>query len=74
MRKMSVEERKAHIEAMAKERESIQKEINGLSKARRKYVAEKQKAEAESGEETLDSAMIKAVREQAKKKDFKFDK
>ena len=53
-----------------KERETIQKEINELNEARRKYVAEKME---ESGDNTLDAAMIKAIRVQAEAKNFKFN-
>lgn len=72
MKKMSKDERKKFIESMGKEREKLQKKINELRKARDKFVAEKRKKMA--GNETLDSAIIKAVKEQAGKKNFKFEK
>ncbi|MCK5058644.1 MAG: VWA domain-containing protein [Candidatus Aminicenantes bacterium] len=72
MRKMSIKERKEYIEKLKKEREEIQKKIQQLKKERDKYVAEKRKKMA--GENTLDTAMITAIREQAKKKNFKFEK
>ncbi len=72
MRKMTMDERKAHIEAKAKEREDLKKQINDLNEERNKHVAKKKRELSKSGEDTLDSAVIKAVREQAKKKNFKF--
>jgi hypothetical protein len=72
MRKMSIKEKKEYIGKLKKEREEIQKNIQQLKKERDKYVAEKRKKMA--GENTLDTAMITAIREQAKKKNFKFEK
>lgn len=72
MKKMSKEERKKYIKEKAKEREELQKKINELRKARDKYVADKRKKMA--GDDTLDTAIIKAVKEQAKKKKYKFEK
>jgi hypothetical protein len=71
MKKMSKEERKKYIETKRKEREIIQKKINQLRKERDKYVASKRKEMA--GENTLDEVVIKAVREQAKQKKYKFE-
>ncbi len=70
MKEMTLEERKKYLSEKAKERESIQKEINELNEARRIYVAEKT---LEMGDNTLDAVMIKAIREQAESKNFKFD-
>ncbi|MCP5047185.1 MAG: VWA domain-containing protein [bacterium] len=72
MKKMSKEERKTYIEKKKKERDQLQKKINSLRKARDKYVTEKRKKMA--GEKTLDSAIIQAIKEQAKKKKYKFEK
>jgi len=63
---------KTYLDQKQKEREKIQKEINELNDKRSKYVAEKKKESAE--ENTLDAVMIKAVREQAVKKNYKFKK
>jgi hypothetical protein len=71
MRKMSSEEQKEHVEKMAKERSQIQAKIAELNAQRKKYVAEQMKKQHGS-EKTLGSAAIRAVREQAKKKNFKF--
>ena len=57
---------------MAREREKIQKEINRLNTERKSFVAKKMKELSKSGEDTFDSAMIKAVRKQMKKQNFQF--
>lgn len=72
MKKMSKEERKQYIEKKKKERTDIQAKINRLREERDKYVAEQRKKEA--GDKTLDQAMIDAIRAQAEKKNFKFEK
>ena len=51
----------------------FRQEIRRLNAERNKFVAKKQKELSEQGEETLDSAMIKAVREQASKRNFRFE-
>jgi hypothetical protein len=63
---------KTYLDQKQKEREKIQKEINELNDKRSKYVAEKKKENA--SDNTLDAVMIKAVREQAVKKNYKFKK
>ncbi|MCU0332547.1 MAG: VWA domain-containing protein [Ignavibacteriaceae bacterium] len=70
MQKMSLEEQKKYIDDKAKEREKIQTEINKLDKQRRDYIA-KQLAENKQ-ENTLDAAMLKIIRDQASKKNYKF--
>ena len=70
MKKMSVQERKAYIDKMEKERESIQNKINKLNEDRSKYVA--QKMLENKNDNTLDAVMIKTIREQAKQKNYNF--
>ncbi len=65
-------EMKKYVEVKKKERAVIQKKITDLNAKRTKYVANKKKNNAE--ETTLDAVMIKAVKEQAKKKNYKFKK
>lgn len=72
MKKMTKKERKEYIEKKTKEREKIQKKINELRKKRDKYIAEQRKKNA--GEATLDDAIIQAIRSQAAKKNFKYEK
>jgi hypothetical protein len=68
--KMNVEERKAYIEKHAQERAELQKKINQLNADREKYVAQRMKEAA--GANTLDAVVTSSVREQAQKRNFKF--
>ncbi len=73
MRNMTIEERQAYVEKMQEQRIAIQQKINMLNADRVKFVAEKRKLLAENaGEQTLDSALIGAIRDQATKKEFSF--
>jgi hypothetical protein len=72
LRKMNFEELKAHLEAKASSRAEIQAKIQKLSVARSKYVAKVRKKESESGEETLETAVIKNLRRQAESRGFEF--
>jgi len=71
MKKMSKAERKAYVEKRTKERAAIQKKIQTLQDARRSYIEKEQKKNAKTN--TLDTVVIKAVRDQAVKKDFRFE-
>jgi len=71
MKKMSVQERKAYVDKMEKERGQIQKKINKLNDERSKFVA--QKMLENKNDNTLDAVMIKTIREQAKSKNYKFE-
>ncbi len=72
MRKMTVEERKAHLEKKTAEREEIQKKVLTLNKEREAYVATQRKESAKN--DTLDTAMVKALRTQAEKKGIAWEK
>ena len=72
MRKMTVEERKAYIETKAKQRTEVQQKIQQLNEQRKKYVAGEMKKRHSQGD-TLGSAIIQAVSEQARKKNFKIE-
>lgn len=70
MKKMTKKQRQSYIKDMRSKREKIQKQILELNEARRKYVA---KQIAKTGDDnTLDAAMLRAIREQAMKKNFSF--
>ncbi|MCJ7554594.1 MAG: VWA domain-containing protein [Ignavibacteriaceae bacterium] len=71
MKKMTVQERKAYLDKMDKEREVIQDKINKLNDERSKYIA--QKMLDNPNDNTLDAVMIKTIREQAKQKNYKFE-
>jgi hypothetical protein len=72
MQKMTASERAAFVEAKLKERTEIQVKIQALNDARNKYVAEQMKTSATAGANTLDAAMLSAVREQAVRNNFEF--
>jgi len=72
MRKMSVEERKAYVEGKQKERADIQAKVQRLNEQRKIYVAAEMSKQQKEGQ-TLGSAVIQAVREQAQKRNFKFE-
>ena len=68
MKGMTKAEQKAYIEKKAKERETLQTEINELNKKRQDFITKKQQENAETL--TLDNVMLKAIREQAEAKGF----
>ena len=70
MKGMNETQRKNYVEKMSKKRAKIKEKISRLSEERRKYIEKKQKEM--SSDETLDSAVIKAIREQGKEKKFDF--
>ncbi|MCB0290693.1 MAG: VWA domain-containing protein [Calditrichaeota bacterium] len=71
MQKMSPAERKQFIADQKKRREKIQQQIQTLSKERRQYVETKRRELSDSN--TLDDAIIRTVREQAARKQYRFD-
>ncbi len=70
MQKMSPEEKATYVAQKQKERARIQSEIQKQNDARKKYVTEKQRELAETGEDTLDSALIRTLQSQAVEKGF----
>lgn len=74
MKKMTLEERKAFVDAKMKERETIQKEIQTLSQEREKFVAEKRREMSQSDENSFDVAMIQILRKQASQKKYSWEK
>ncbi|MFC1633840.1 VWA domain-containing protein [Planctomycetota bacterium] len=72
MQKMTAEERKAYVEAKTKERAKIQKRIQELNVQRKNYVAAEMKKQHKNTD-TLGSAIIMAVRDQAVRKNFSFE-
>jgi hypothetical protein len=72
MQKMDDKEREKYLQENSKKRAKIQEKIRKLNAERKKYVTEKRKELSKSGEDTLDAAMIKSIRKQATKKNFKF--
>jgi len=74
MRGMDAGERKGFVEKKKKEREEIQAEIRSLNDERKKHVAAERRKLEKSESESLDSALIKAVRSQAVEAEFEFAK
>lgn len=72
MKGMTTAERKTYVAQKSEERARIQKEIQTLAVKRQNYIAENTKSTDES--QMLDAAMIKAIRQQAKTKNFSWDK
>ena len=66
---LSTSERKDYLDAKAKERAELQAKINELNKERTQFVAEKIK---NTPANTLDAAVVTAVREQAAKRNYSF--
>lgn len=70
MKGLSTKEQKVYLEKKKVERKEIQVNIKELNKKRQTYITNKQKNTAEKL--TLDNVMLKAIREQAVSKEFKF--
>ncbi len=65
----SADEIKVYINKKSAERASIQKQIQYLNTKRRQYISEQQKENSNG----LENAMIKAIKTQAKKKNYKWN-
>jgi len=73
LRKLSQAGRKARVDEQARRRESIQKRVLTLSQEREAFLAAARKTQAGSAKDTLDSAILKAVREQATRANLRFE-
>lgn len=71
LRGKSIDEKKAYIEKKAAERAEVQKQIQELAKARETFIALKRRELAEQGT-LLESALLTALKEQARTKHFRF--
>lgn len=74
MKELDLEARKKYVADKAAERLKVQKEIQALNEARSKFVAGKRRENTAGGEDTLDIAVTKTVRDQATKKGYQFAK
>jgi hypothetical protein len=70
MQTLNTAERTEFVSKKAKERETIQLQINTLTAAREQFVAGQAHAATNN---TLDTAIISTVREQARGREFRFD-
>ena len=69
MKKMNAEERRDYIKQQSTRRAELQQKINELNSDREKFVAAKQREQADVPQ-TLDSAVVQVVREQLKDNHF----
>ena len=74
MKGMDAAQRKDFVDKKAKEREAVQTKIREVNEKREKYIADERKKQSGNSKNTLDEAMLGAVREQATKKNYKFGK
>jgi hypothetical protein len=74
MKGMNATQRKEFVDKKAKEREAVQTKIREVNEKREKYIADERKKQSGDSKNTLDEAMLGAVREQATKKNYKFEK
>ena len=72
MKKMNASERAAHIDAQAKQRAAIRAEIEKLMAERGKFLAQRATTQPAS-EQTLDAAVVEAVREQLKARNYEMN-
>ncbi|TFG74159.1 MAG: VWA domain-containing protein [Chrysiogenales bacterium] len=72
MKGLTVKERNEFVSALQGKREALQKKIARLHDERQRFVEDKMKNQSAAG--TLDAAIIRALRLQAKAKNFSFDK
>jgi hypothetical protein len=74
MKAMTLEQRKAHVAAAAGKRKELQARIRALSAERETFVQEESKRQGLEAGNTLDAALLKAVRVQAEKSGYAFKK
>lgn len=72
LKKLPAGKRRSYIEGKARERKAIQEKIRALSAERDAFLAESRKQNAASPSQTLGTAIIRAIREQAARADYTF--
>jgi hypothetical protein len=73
LRKLDKASRQARVDDASKRRESIQKRILDLNQERESFLAAERKQRVEEGKDSLDAAILQAVREQAAQANIRFD-
>jgi hypothetical protein len=73
LRKLDKAGRQAKVDDAARQRGEIQAKILKLNKEREQYLAGERKKHVGPKEETLDKAIVKAIRDQATRHNFKFE-
>lgn len=71
LRTMTLDQRKSELDRLTRERESIQSRIRTLAAERERFLVDHR--ERHQSADTLDSAMIRAMREQARRLGFRFE-
>lgn len=74
MKPMTLDQRRVHLDTMAKKRADVQQQINQLNVQRQKFIDEEMKKGGKSTDKAFDAAMLRAIREQAVRKSFVFEK
>lgn len=72
MRKLDDAGRRQYVEEKAAERKQLKKQIQALSRDRDEYVAKEKRKAAKSAANTMDDAVVEAVRKQGESKKFVF--
>jgi hypothetical protein len=70
MREMNAEQKQAHIKQQQQRRSELQQQINELQQQRRDFITAKQKEAGKANANTLDTALIEAMRVQASRQNF----
>jgi hypothetical protein len=73
MVKLDKAARAARVDRAAKERQAISARINELSRKREEFLTAERKKRANAKEDTLDQAIVKAIRDQARRQHFTFE-
>lgn len=73
LRKLDKAGRKARLDEAARQRPAMQARINALTKEREQFLAEARKRQIGAKDETLDPAIVKAIRDQAARYHFTFE-
>ena len=72
MQGMNTQEKVDYITEKSESRKQLKEQISNLAKQRDEYVVDKKREQAESEGATIDSALIDAIRAEAKKKAYSF--
>ncbi len=73
MQRMSAEQQKDYVSKKSQERADIQKQIAELNTQRAKFIQDEIKKTGRSTDKAFDTAMLKALRDQAQRSGFTFD-
>jgi hypothetical protein len=73
LRPLNKSERQARIDAAGKRREEIRKQVLTLNATRERFLAAERAKQAGPGQATLDAAIVEVIRDQAGRRDFRFE-